>query len=200
MNAGDPGSAPPSVPSRALVGRVLAQRYELRQQIAVGGMAEVWEADDLILGRAVAVKILHPQFANDPVVRQRFHIEAIAAARLVDPSIVAIYDTVDLDGCDAIVMELVRGRTLRDFLDERGALDPIEVVHIGAQVAGGSKQVFGLMVESHLNAGAQKFTPGKDDANALAYGKSITDACISWEDSLKLLEGLSQAVLARRGR
>jgi 3-deoxy-7-phosphoheptulonate synthase len=71
---------------------------------------------------------------------------------------------------------------------------------IGAQVAGGSTQVFGLMVESHLNAGAQKFTPGKDDANALAYGKSITDACISWEDSLKLLEGLSQAVLARRAR
>jgi serine/threonine protein kinase len=99
-------------------------------------MAEVWEADDIVLGRAVAVKILHPQFANDPIVRQRFHIEAIAAARLVDPSIVAIYDTVDLDGCDAIVMELVRGRTLRDFLDERGALDPIEVVHIGAEVAG----------------------------------------------------------------
>jgi serine/threonine protein kinase len=99
-------------------------------------MAEVWEANDLVLGRAVAVKILHPQFANDPVVRQRFHIEAVAAARLVDPSIVAIYDTVDLDGCDAIVMELVRGRTLRDFLDERGALDPIEVVHIGAEVAG----------------------------------------------------------------
>jgi 3-deoxy-7-phosphoheptulonate synthase len=71
---------------------------------------------------------------------------------------------------------------------------------IGAQVAGGSHQVFGLMVESHLNPGAQKFTPGKDDAKALAYGKSITDACISWEDSLKLLEGLSQAVLARRGR
>ena len=99
-------------------------------------MAEVWEADDLVLGRAVAIKILHPQFADDPTVRQRFHIEAIAAARLVDPSIVAIYDTVDLDGCDAIVMELVRGRTLRDFLDERGTLDPIEVVHIGAEVAG----------------------------------------------------------------
>jgi 3-deoxy-7-phosphoheptulonate synthase len=71
---------------------------------------------------------------------------------------------------------------------------------IGAQVAGGSRQVFGLMVESHLNPGAQKFTPGKDDAKALDYGKSITDACISWDDSLSLLEGLSQAVLARRGR
>ncbi len=96
----------------------------------------MWEADDLVLGRAVAVKVLHPQFASDPQIRQRFHIEAVAAARLVDPSIVAIFDTVDLDGCDAIVMELVRGRTLRDFLDERGALEPIEVVHIGAEVAG----------------------------------------------------------------
>ena len=71
---------------------------------------------------------------------------------------------------------------------------------IGAQVASGSRQVFGLMVESHLKPGAQKFTPGKDDAKALDYGKSITDACISWDDSLALLEGLSQAVLARRGR
>ena len=136
MNADDSGSPPAHSNGRALAGRVLAQRYQLRQQLAIGGMAEVWEAEDLVLGRSVAVKILHPQFANDPVVRQRFHIEAIAAARLVDPSIVAIYDTVDLDGCDAIVMELVRGRTLRDFLDERGALDPIEVVHIGAEVAG----------------------------------------------------------------
>jgi len=136
VNADDSGSPPVNQSGRALAGRVLAERYQLRQQLAVGGMAEVWEADDIVLGRAVAVKILHPQFANDPIVRQRFHIEAIAAARLVDPSIVAIYDTVDLDGCDAIVMELVRGRTLRDFLDERGALDPIEVVHIGAEVAG----------------------------------------------------------------
>ena len=71
---------------------------------------------------------------------------------------------------------------------------------IGAQVAGGSRQVFGLMVESHLNPGAQKFTPGKDDPKALAYGKSITDACLSWGDSLELLEGLSQSVKARRAR
>ncbi len=71
---------------------------------------------------------------------------------------------------------------------------------IAGQVAGGSKQVFGLMVESHLNAGAQKFTPGKDDAGALEYGKSITDACLGWEPSLEVLEALSQAVLARRAK
>ena len=71
---------------------------------------------------------------------------------------------------------------------------------IATQVAGGSHHVFGLMVESHLNPGAQKFTPGKDDAKALEYGKSITDACLSWDDSLTLLQGLSDAVAARRAR
>jgi len=71
---------------------------------------------------------------------------------------------------------------------------------IAAQVVSGSNQVFGLMVESHLNPGAQKFTPGKDDAKALEYGKSITDACLSWGDSLDVLETLSASVLARRAR
>jgi len=71
---------------------------------------------------------------------------------------------------------------------------------IGAQLAAGSTCVFGVMVESHLNAGAQKFTPGKDDAAKLAYGQSITDACLGWDDSLALLEVLSAAVKARRAR
>ncbi|MES1980802.1 MAG: 3-deoxy-7-phosphoheptulonate synthase [Pseudomonadota bacterium] len=71
---------------------------------------------------------------------------------------------------------------------------------IANQVSGGSKQVFGLMVESHLHAGAQKFTPGKDDSSKLEYGKSITDACLSWDDSLKVLDVLSQAVETRRAK
>ena len=75
----------------------------------------------------------------------------------------------------------------------------IEVARdIAAQVGGGSRQVFGVMVESHLTDGAQKFTPGKDDPAALRYGQSITDACIGWEDSLRVLETLSEAVKARR--
>ena len=69
---------------------------------------------------------------------------------------------------------------------------------IASQIAGGSTSVFGVMVESHLTAGAQKFTPGKDDASKLAYGQSITDACLGWDDSLASLDVLSQAVLARR--
>jgi 3-deoxy-7-phosphoheptulonate synthase len=71
---------------------------------------------------------------------------------------------------------------------------------IASQVAGGSRQVFGLMVESHLVGGAQKFTPGKDDPKQLEPGKSITDACIGWSESLGVLETLSGAVRQRRQR
>jgi 3-deoxy-7-phosphoheptulonate synthase len=69
---------------------------------------------------------------------------------------------------------------------------------IASQIAAGSHSVFGVMVESHLHAGAQKFTPGKDDSAKLEYGKSITDACLGWDDSLESLEVLSAAVKARR--
>ncbi|MFC3684333.1 3-deoxy-7-phosphoheptulonate synthase [Hydrogenophaga luteola] len=69
---------------------------------------------------------------------------------------------------------------------------------IGGQMAAGSRSVFGVMIESHIEAGAQKFTPGKDDVNKLAYGQSITDACLGWGDSVQALEILSQAVARRR--
>ncbi|HSV81690.1 MAG TPA: 3-deoxy-7-phosphoheptulonate synthase, partial [Ramlibacter sp.] len=70
---------------------------------------------------------------------------------------------------------------------------------IASQIASGSRNIFGVMVESHLEAGAQKFTPGKDDPKELRYGQSITDACIGWGPSLEVLDGLAQAVRARRG-
>ncbi|ALT78332.1 3-deoxy-7-phosphoheptulonate synthase [Paucibacter sp. KCTC 42545] len=69
---------------------------------------------------------------------------------------------------------------------------------VAAQMGAGSKSIFGLMVESHLHDGAQKFSPGKDDPSKLEYGKSITDACLGWDDSLEVLEVLSQAVKASR--
>jgi 3-deoxy-7-phosphoheptulonate synthase len=69
---------------------------------------------------------------------------------------------------------------------------------IAAQLKAGSRRIFGVMVESHLNAGAQKFSPGKDKVSALAYGQSITDACIGWEDSVAVLDTLAQAVQSRR--
>jgi 3-deoxy-7-phosphoheptulonate synthase len=72
---------------------------------------------------------------------------------------------------------------------------------IAAQIVGGSRSVFGVMIESHIEAGAQKFTPGKDAVGALKYGQSITDACLGWGDSLQALDVLSGAVqTARKAR
>ncbi|MFN3611194.1 3-deoxy-7-phosphoheptulonate synthase [Tepidimonas sp.] len=72
--------------------------------------------------------------------------------------------------------------------------------NIADQLSSGSDRVFGVMIESHLQAGAQKFTPGKDDPSALEYGRSITDACIDWDASVQVLQTLADAVAARRAR
>jgi 3-deoxy-7-phosphoheptulonate synthase len=69
---------------------------------------------------------------------------------------------------------------------------------IAAQIAEGSRRIFGVMVESHLQPGSQPFSPGKDDPAQLEFGKSITDACLGWDDSVQVLQGLAQAVRARR--
>ena len=115
--------------------RVLAGRYRLKRLIAKGGMAEVWEAVDEILGRPVAVKILHPHLAADESFRERFRREAIAAARLAHPNVVATFDTGTDGGITFIVMELVDSPTLRQALNDAGPMEPGRVVHIGAQVA-----------------------------------------------------------------
>jgi 3-deoxy-7-phosphoheptulonate synthase len=70
---------------------------------------------------------------------------------------------------------------------------------IAAQMAAGSRSIFGVMVESHLEDGAQKFNPGTDDPAKLRYGQSITDACLGWDASLEVLDTLSNAVMKRRG-
>jgi tRNA A-37 threonylcarbamoyl transferase component Bud32 len=115
--------------------RVLAGRYRLLEPIARGGMAEVWEGRDDVLTRPVAVKILHPHLARDEGFVERFRREAVAAARLAHPGIVATYDTGEDDGVAFIVMELVRGRTLRRALEEQAPLPTATCVHVAAQVA-----------------------------------------------------------------
>jgi serine/threonine-protein kinase len=114
---------------------VLGGRYRLDRLIATGGMAQVWEATDEVLARRVAVKVLHPHLAADESFVARFRREAVAAARLSHPSIVSIYDTCADDDCQAIVMELVEGSTLRELLDERKWLEPGQAVTIIAEVA-----------------------------------------------------------------
>jgi serine/threonine-protein kinase len=114
---------------------VVGGRYRLDRLIASGGMAQVWEATDEVLARRVAVKLLHPHLSADASFVERFRREAVAAARLSHPSIVSIYDTCGDEECEAIVMELVRGATLRQLLDERKWLEPDQAVAIVAEVA-----------------------------------------------------------------
>ena len=114
-------------------GTLVSGRYRLDEPLASGGMATVWRAHDEVLTRPVAVKVLHARLAADPDFVARFRREAVAAARLAHPSIVAIYDT--CDDPEAIVMELVEGRTLRAELDERRFLPPAEAVEIASGIA-----------------------------------------------------------------
>jgi 3-deoxy-7-phosphoheptulonate synthase len=71
---------------------------------------------------------------------------------------------------------------------------------VAGQIAAGAPCIMGVMVESYIHPGAQKFTPGKDEVSQLEYGKSITDPCLGWDNSETILRELSHAVTARRGR
>ncbi|MEZ5171437.1 MAG: protein kinase [Acidimicrobiia bacterium] len=117
------------------VGTVLNNRYRLTRELAGGGMGTVFTAEDTLLSRPVAVKVLHADLARDPGIRERFHHEALAAARLSHPGIVATYDTGDDDGVAYIVMELADGQTLRGAIDARGMMPPGVAADVAAQVA-----------------------------------------------------------------
>ena len=110
-------------------------RYDLTAHLARGGMADVFEATDRMLDRRVAVKILHQRFAETDTFVARFRKEALAAANLSHPNIVSIYDWGHEDGTYFIVMELVKGRSLRDVLRAEGRLLPRRAAEIAAEVA-----------------------------------------------------------------
>ena len=111
-------------------------RYELLRHIARGGMADVYLARDGLLGREVALKVLFPEFANDPNFVERFRREAQAAANLNHPNIVGIYDWGQERGTYYIVMEHVSGRSMSDVLRSTGPLHPDRAAEIASDVAG----------------------------------------------------------------
>ncbi len=117
-----------------MLGRVFSQRYRLKEKLGSGGMADVYLADDLLLGREVAVKVLHPQYAADPAYIQRFRHEAQAAANLNHPNIVNIYDWGNEGDLYYIVMEYVEGRDLKEVLRHEGRLLPERAAEITAEV------------------------------------------------------------------
>ncbi|HUG84823.1 MAG TPA: serine/threonine-protein kinase [Euzebya sp.] len=131
-NDGVPRTAPDRGPATS---DLLANRYVLEEHVATGGMAAVWRAHDEVLARTVAVKILHADLSRQEAIRERFRREAVAAAKLVHPGIVSLFDT-GVDGSRVyLVIEYIEGQSLADVLDAEQALDPGEAARIGARVA-----------------------------------------------------------------
>ena len=123
-----------AAPVQGFVGLTLCGRYELHGLIGSGGMAQVWDATDLVLGREVAVKILHPHLSGDEAFVTRFRAEAVSAARLSHPNIVGVYDTCSDNGNEAIVMELLDATTLRTYLDEHHIVDSDTTIRISLRL------------------------------------------------------------------
>ncbi len=118
-----------------MLGKVFNQRYRIKEKIGSGGMADVFLADDLLLGREVAVKVLHSQYASDPSFIQRFRHEAQAAANLNHPNIVNIYDWGSEGELYYIVMEYVEGRDLKEILRTEGRLLPERAAEVAAEIS-----------------------------------------------------------------
>src|SRR3954470_8915837 len=113
---------------------VYADRYEIVREIARGGMANVYLAQDRKLDRPVALKVLPAELSRDSTFVERFRLEAQAAASLNDPTIVAVYDWGQEQETSFIVMEYVEGRTLRDVISE-GPMEPVAAAQIAAEIA-----------------------------------------------------------------
>jgi beta-lactam-binding protein with PASTA domain/predicted Ser/Thr protein kinase len=109
-------------------------RYRVLNRIGSGGMADVWCADDTQLGRKVALKLLHPRFAEDEEFVERFRREASSAAGLQHPNVVGVFDRGEWDGTYYIAMEYLPGRSLKQLVREHGPLDPALAVSIVVQI------------------------------------------------------------------
>ena len=119
------------------IGRLLDGRYEILEIIGTGGMAVVYKARCHRLNRLVAIKILKDEFARDEEFRRRFRAEGEAVAMLSHPNIVQVYDVSSSETADYIVMELIDGISLKQYMEKRGSLNWKETLHFAMQIATG---------------------------------------------------------------
>ena len=117
------------------IGTTLSGRYTLTERIAAGGMGEVWAATDTVLGRTVAVKLLHRALSQDSDFAERFRSEARNTAALQHPNIATVFDYGEDDGTAYLVMELVVGQPLSQIIAERAPLSVQETIAILIQAA-----------------------------------------------------------------
>ncbi|MCI8526000.1 MAG: Stk1 family PASTA domain-containing Ser/Thr kinase [Oscillospiraceae bacterium] len=117
------------------IGRMLDNRYEILEVIGIGGMAVVYKARCHRLNRLVAIKILKDEYSQDAEFRRRFHAESQAVAMLSHPNIVSVYDVSHSGDTDYIVMELIDGITLKQYMEQKGRLNWRETLHFATQIA-----------------------------------------------------------------
>lgn len=117
------------------IGRLLDNRYEILESIGTGGMAVVYKARCHRLNRMVAIKVLKDELSVDAEFRRRFHAESQAVAMLSHPNIVNVYDVSHSENVDYIVMELIEGLTLKQYMQQKGALNWREALHLSTQIA-----------------------------------------------------------------
>ena len=117
------------------IGMLIADRYEVLEKVGTGGMSDVYKAKDHRLNRMVAVKVLKQEFSENATFVSKFRVEAQAAAGLMHPNIVNVYDVGEEKSSYYIIMELVNGITLKKYIEKKGRLSPREAVTVAIQVA-----------------------------------------------------------------
>ena len=125
------------------IGRLLDNRYEILELIGTGGMAVVYKARCHRLNRLVAIKILKDEFSGDEEFRRRFRAEGEAVAMLSHPNIVQVYDVSSSDNANFIVMELIDGISLKQYMEKKGVLNWKETLHFAMQIAKGLEHAHG---------------------------------------------------------
>src|SRR5919108_1126100 len=120
-----------------MIGQLIDGRYQVEELVGTGGMSSVYRARDTVLGRHVALKVLHEHFSTDEEYVERFRREARAIAQLSHPNIVTVIDRGEFEGRQYIVFEHVEGENLKDLVGRRGPLPVEQALALTQQVARG---------------------------------------------------------------
>lgn len=164
-----------------MVSIYLGKRYEVLTKIGAGGMADVYKGKDHMLNRYVAIKVLKKEFREDETFVKKFRSEAQAAAGLLNPNIVNVYDVGEDRGLYYMVMELVDGITLKEYIDKKGRLSAKEVISIAIQMCNGIEAWVGREIRLDAKDSRVMVMCGMSAAFSALFGTPLTAVCFSME-------------------